>query len=231
MVTATDQAAMTEAWPSALLTWFSPSFPTGGFAFSQGLETAVSDGTVRDAIAFLSWLETLVVHGSLRNDAIVCARAYQSDAPDERCRLNDLALALQPSAERARETAQLGANFRQAVNTGWPQTQAVFDAFGSDPVSYPVAAGVSARAIHLPIEPTLIAMTNATIANLIAAGIRLSVIGQYDGVRIQARLAVAISGMCQSALEASEEDLASATFAVDIASMRHETEPTRLFQS
>ena len=222
---------MTETWPSALLTWFSPSFPTGGFAFSQGLETAVSEGTVRDAPAFSSWLETLVVRGSLRNDAILCARAYQSDDVDERQRLNDLALALQPSAERARETAQLGANFSQAVNAGWPETIAALDGFGTSPLSYPIAAGLAARAINLPIEPTLIALTNSTIANLVAAGIRLSVIGQFDGVRIQADLAAPIADVCALAITATEDDLASATFAVDIASMRHETEATRLFQS
>lgn len=33
---------------SILATWFSPAFPIGAFAYSQGLEQAIADGAVRD---------------------------------------------------------------------------------------------------------------------------------------------------------------------------------------
>src|ERR1700743_1346826 len=45
-------AAMTEAEAAALyrlLTWLSPAFPVGGFAYSSGIEWAVEAGDITDA--------------------------------------------------------------------------------------------------------------------------------------------------------------------------------------
>ena len=39
-----------------LLTWLSPAFPVGAFAWSAGLETAIADGRVRDAAALETWI-------------------------------------------------------------------------------------------------------------------------------------------------------------------------------
>ena len=39
-----------------LMAWLSPVFPTGGFAYSSGLETAVAEGLVKDEADLLNWL-------------------------------------------------------------------------------------------------------------------------------------------------------------------------------
>ena len=57
------------------MNWLSPVFPTGGFAYSGGLEQAVRDGAVTDEDALGGWLETLVGRGSIRNDLILLAVA------------------------------------------------------------------------------------------------------------------------------------------------------------
>ena len=44
----------------ALFAWLSPSFPIGAFAYSHGLETAVSDGDVRDGATLQAWLFDLL---------------------------------------------------------------------------------------------------------------------------------------------------------------------------
>jgi len=60
-----------------LLTWLSPAFPVGAFAWSAGLETAIADGTVRDAAALQGWLLAALRHGGMRTDAIILAEAHR----------------------------------------------------------------------------------------------------------------------------------------------------------
>ena len=40
----------------SLIQWLSPAFPTGGYAYSHGLEQAVVDGSLTDAPSLRHWL-------------------------------------------------------------------------------------------------------------------------------------------------------------------------------
>ena len=86
-----------------LQTWFSPSFPIGGFAYSQGLESAAAAGFVKDETALLGWLGDLIEAGAISNDLILAACAWRTACARNWSGLDevaDLAAALQPSAER-----------------------------------------------------------------------------------------------------------------------------------
>jgi urease accessory protein len=63
------------------------------------------------------------------------------------------------------------------------------------------------------------------------AGVRLIPLGQTDGQRIIAALEDAVLDVSASAMTGSIDDLGSAAFMVDLASMAHETQYTRLFRS
>ncbi|MFJ5369790.1 urease accessory protein UreF, partial [Bosea sp. CER48] len=43
-----------------LMTWLSPAFPVGAFAYSHGLERAIHDGLIRSRSDLIEWLETLL---------------------------------------------------------------------------------------------------------------------------------------------------------------------------
>ena len=60
-----------------LLAFMSPAFPVGGFAYSHGLERAIDDGAVTSADEVREWIESLLVHGSGWNDAVLFAAAYR----------------------------------------------------------------------------------------------------------------------------------------------------------
>ena len=62
--------ADTSAFPGELMVWLSASFPVGGFAYSQGLETAAEKRWVTDRTTLTNWLSGVLHHGSLRNDLI-----------------------------------------------------------------------------------------------------------------------------------------------------------------
>jgi urease accessory protein len=69
------------------------------------------------------------------------------------------------------------------------------------------------------------------VANLIGAGVRLSLCGQAGGVRVLARLGPTIAALAARAERAGEDDLGACALAGDIASLRHETLNGRLFRS
>ena len=65
-----------------LFAWLSPAFPIGAFAYSHGLEQAVADGDVRDAVTLGRWLGDLLAHGSIRTDLILAACAARTFVAD-----------------------------------------------------------------------------------------------------------------------------------------------------
>ena len=69
------------------------------------------------------------------------------------------------------------------------------------------------------------------MANLVSAGVRLIPLGQTDGLRVIARLEPLVPAIVTGALAASLDDAGGAAIAADVASMRHETQYTRLFRS
>jgi urease accessory protein len=65
-----------------LLTWLSPAFPVGAFAWSAGFETAIAERRVVDAAGLRGWIQGLLAHGGLRTDAILLAHAHRAvDGP------------------------------------------------------------------------------------------------------------------------------------------------------
>ena len=64
-----------------------------------------------------------------------------------------------------------------------------------------------------------------------SAGVRLIPLGQTDGQHAIAALMPTILAVAPRALQTPLDELGTAAPAVDIASMRHETQHTRLFRS
>ena len=217
------------------MAWLSPSFPVGAFAYSHGLEWAVESGLVTNAASLQAWLDDLITHGPVRNDCIVLAHAWRAMGAQDSTALNainDLALALSPTRERRLETSQQGGSFLSAIAQSWPAPRVAFvrDTL-TGPIAYPIAVGTAANAHDIDVESTASAFAFAFIGALVSAAVRLGPIGQTDGQKTLAHCAEAVNATAQSACSATLDDLGSAAFMSDIASMRHETQYSRLFRS
>lgn len=99
------------------------------------------------------------------------------------------------------------------------------------PLAYPIAVGTAAGSHAVPLEQSLAAYLQTLAANWVSAAVRLIPLGQTDGQRVIAALEPHITATVERALSATLDDAGSATFRADIASMRHETQYTRLFRS
>jgi len=218
-----------------LMTWFSPSFPVGSFAYSSGIEWAVEAGSITNAATLRDWLATLLAHGSGFADAILAAHAYRAASACDRAALSDiaeLAAALAPSKERQLETLAQGGAFVEIVRNAWSCDRLIQVLDGWDqPVAYPVAVGLAGAAHGVPLAPLLHAFLHALVANWISAGVRLIPLGQTEGQQVLAALEPDVAAIARRALDASLDDLGSATFCADLASMNHEAQYTRLFRS
>ena len=108
----------------------------------------------------------------------------------------------------------------------------LFAALPADaPLAYPVAVAIAAASHGIALAPSLAAYLHAFAANLVSAGVRAIPIGQTDGQRIIAALAPLCADIGASAQSAPLDDLGGAALRADIASMKHETQYTRLFRS
>jgi len=216
-----------------LQVWLSPTFPIGTFAYSHGLEAAVDFGDLRDGAALREWIADLLGYGSARSDAILLAGAYHAArAGDARtlADVNDVALALCASRERRLETVQLGAAFVTILRAAWPC--ASLDLLPpQEEIAYPVAFGVAAAGRELPLEATLGAFLLAFASSLVSAALRCASIGQTDGQRALADLGAEICACAHFAAGSSIDDLGGVALRSDIASMRHETQYSRMFRS
>lgn len=219
----TDPAALQK-----LVTWLSPAFPVGSFAWSAGLETAIADRRVTDSERLQNWIEGALAHGGIRTDAILLAHAHRS-ANDAALlsELADLSLALNGSKERWLETTITGDSYARAMKF-WPSH--VLELL-PQPCPYPVAVGALAAGHGIDLADTLLAWLTATVHGQISVAVRLVPLGQSDGLRVLSTLEPRVATLATSAATATLADLGAIAYAADIAQMRHETLEPRIFRS
>src|SRR5689334_2357356 len=99
-ITITTMTTTTTTDLLRLLAWLSPAFPTGGYAYSHGLEWAVETREVRHAATLRAWIEDILRHGAGRSDAILLRHAHAASGdPVTLASIVEFALAAQPTRE------------------------------------------------------------------------------------------------------------------------------------
>jgi urease accessory protein len=236
----TDTAGASLAGLSAaalfrLLTWLSPSFPVGAFAFSTGIEWTVETGAVRDVNTLQAWIEVLLTESAGFNDGTLFAAAHRAVSAGDRellVEVAELAAALAPTRERHLETNTLGRAFLDVASAAWPcPALAMLREHCPSLIAYPVAVGVACAGHDISLEPSLHAFLAAVTSNWISAGVRLVPLGHTDGQRLLGALAPTVAATAERVLRSSLAELGGAAFLADLASLRHETQYTRLFRS
>jgi urease accessory protein len=221
-----------------LQSWLSPAFPIGAYSYSHGLEWAVEAGMVRDRASLIDWLDADLRFGSGRNEGIFFCESWRlasNDKTAELVELARLAAAFRGTSEFALEASQQGSACLSIIQRAWPSDR--LDAFGealraagvSITLSVGLGAACGAQTIGLQLAVPL--FLQSTIANLATAAVRLIPLGQSDGQRSLAALERAVAEAGTAALSSTLDDLGSAAFMLDLASMSHETQYSRLFRS
>jgi len=219
-------------------TWLSPAFPTGAYSYSHGLEWAIEAGDIHDRESLVDWLEADLCYGSGRNEAIFFNHAWRAASVDNPARLlqvAELASVFRSTSEFALESVQQGMACLATLRQVWCDRlldwlAEMLRKLNLAP-ALAVVLGVRAATQRVPANLALPAFLQSFIANLVNAGVRLLPLGQTDGQRALAQLEQGVLVISAKARQASLDDLGSAAFLVDVSSMAHETQYTRLFRS
>ena len=226
--------------PSALLrlqSWLSPAFPTGSYSYSHGLERAVEIGYVSDLASLLEWLKADLHYGSVRNEAIFFSEAWNSASNSEPAKLlevAEVAAAHRGTAEFALESSQQAAASLTVLRRVWPDP--VLDWLSETlsereiPPALAVVLGARSARERIPLNFALPAFLQSYVANLVTAAVRLIPLGQTAGQLAVAELESEVL-KASTHTEDTLADLGSAAFVLDLVSMAHETQYTRLFRS
>ena len=178
------------------------------------------DGGIVARESLPQWLADWLDHGAGWSDAALVALSLRAS---DHGALDDLARAACLTSQRLAETVEQGTAFAATIAalTGRPQP----------PAALPVAFGRACAALPLPHPDIIAAFLQAQAAGLISAAVRFLPLGPVQGQGMLAALQPAILAAAARAALATEDDLATAGWGADIAAMRHETMPVRIFRS
>ena len=220
-----------------LMAWLSPAYPTGAYSYSHGIEWAVEAGRITDRDSLRGWIAAILSRGTGRVDGALLAAAHRAVSAEDAAGLDDIcdfSAAFRSSAETALETLAQGSAFLAVTRETWPHP--VIDRLAARAengvgVAHPVAVGAACAGHGLALDESVAAYLQAFAANLISAGMRLVPLGQTDGQRVIAVLEPVVAEATSRALKTPLEDLGTAVPMVDLSTMHHEPQRTRLFRS
>jgi urease accessory protein len=234
----TPKSSMDDAALYRLVSWLSPGFPVGAYAYSHGLEFAIESGYVTDEETLRQWIESILIHGTGRSDAILFCAAWNVVYRNDVKQLEDvlgLANAHRGTSEMALESSAQGDAFLRTVQACWSSPAFERWAFilkkPNQVASYSTAVAVASAVAGIPLRAALLVFLQAFSANLISAGVRLVPLGQTAGQRIQVGLQEIIISSVDLGLARTLDDLGVSAPLIDWTSAQHETQYTRLFRS
>ena len=210
----------------------SPALPVGGFAYSQGLESAIALGLVADEAGAARWIGDLLEHVLARTDAPVWLRAYDAARESDLGALERLdreLFAIRETAELRAETSQMASSLLR-----------VLPALGCPPLpalqTYPAAFAAACAALGLAREAGLAAYFWSWLENQVLVVLKCAPLGQLAGQRLLhgAKPALERALAIAAALAAEDPDAwppAACAVAFARACAAHEVQYSRLFRS
>lgn len=212
-------------------------FPSGGYAYSFGLEAAVQEGAVRNVDKFREYVEDMLRAGVATREAVGVSLACEA------IRRKKLDLALRADAEL--EAMKIGYESRLAsrqmgrqimrIAADLDQFHEILQAFHAEllesrtPGHFPVCLGLTLAANGWNRTDAIAAFLYQTAVGFVSAAMKLLPLGQREGQRLLAQwtpLFIDLSREVPNRL-----DMHSWMPIQDIHAMRHGRLESRLFRS
>ncbi len=221
------------------LMWLaSPALPVGAFAYSEGLESAVDAGLVRDETTAADWLCDQLDLVVARCEMPAVAEAMQAFATHDTARaaaVDDWVLRTRESAEQRAQTLQMGRSLVEWLRHGEHRDDArlawAAAAPHPTPTTWPVAFALAATLARLDPTQALLAHAFGWCEAMAQAAIKAVPLGQAAAQRVLTRLAHAIPSAVDHALALPADERQAFAPMLAVLSARHETQYTRIFRS
>jgi urease accessory protein len=196
-----------------LLQLASPTLPVGAYSYSQGLESAIEAGIVKDEASAQAWIGDVLAFSVLRMEAPVLKRMLEGED------LNELFLASRETAELRAETVQMGSSLARLIrDLGYGEVP-------HEEPSYPAAYAFIAKKFSLKSDEAVTAYLWSWLENQVMAAVKAVPLGQTAGQRMLLALSKKIEDL------KIENDTVNFAPGLAFLSSRHETQYSRLFRS
>lgn len=218
-----------------LLRLASPMLPVGAFSYSQGLESAVEEGSVLNEESARSWIGDVLTFTVGSFEAPVYCRLYRAWEAADAASVgvwNEVFLAARESAEFRAETVQMGYSLRTLLAGSGEFDEAQLAPLSAvhDP-AFPTAFTFACSAWRIPLRQALLGYLWAWLENQVSAAMKTIPLGQTSGQRLLASLSAVLPALVDAALVMEDDELNNCAPGLAIASYRHETQYSRLFRS
>jgi len=223
-----------------LLHLASPSLPVGAYSYSQGLESAIDAGIVKNEAGALTWIADTLDLSVARLEAPVFCRLYAAWASADMAQMrhwSEFFLASRDTAEFRAETVQMGYSLARLLAELLPAhalAPALAEASSSAMarnLPYPTAMAAAGVMLETPLEAALHAYLFSWVENQVLAALKGVPLGQMAGQRMLLRLEDAVVEAARIALTLEEDEISNWTPGLSLLSMQHETQYSRIFRS
>jgi len=229
---------MTPAQYAQLMRLSSPALPVGGFSYSQGLESAVELGLVKNERDAGLWIEETLHTVMTACDAViwlVLSRAWRLQDVNGVRHWNRWYFACRETAEARAETTQMGVSLINLIGAlGWASESEYALLNELDAPCFPTIHAFAVATLNLPEDAGVTALLYAWVENQVMAAIKTIPLGQTAGQRLLSALIPQLDLAVSTAkAAASHTPPAIHTLAPQYAvvAARHESQFSRLFRS
>ena len=232
-----------------LLQLASPALPIGGYSYSGGLEWGIDSGRVHDETTAREWIEdavSLSVAGFEAPLMVAALRLLRSqdcedgeagranELPhlDELVRLNEHSLAGRETSELRQESIQMGYSLGRwvlAVCPARPSDEALCARL--QPLGLPVAWALASLRLGLEEREAALGLLWSFAENQAMVLMKALPMGQIAAQRLLLALGPRLEAAAARACRLDPAEWSNASPALALASMKHETQYSRLFRS
>jgi urease accessory protein len=216
-----------------LLQLASPLLPVGGYSYSEGLESLISQGVIQDRVTLQAWIQRELQVGAIRIETAIMDRAYLARIEPNIERLqywNQWLSAARETEELRQQSWQMGGSLAKLAIELTPEIRDLISTI-NQPCNYAIAFGIIAQYWQIDQDTTIAAYLHSWVTNTLGAGIKLIPLGQTAGQQILWELQGEIDALAQTIPHLTDDNLYTCSWGLSLASMQHETLYSRLFRS
>ncbi len=215
-----------------LLRLVSQALPVGAYAYSQGMESAVEEGYVTNAVETRDWIAGILPGGPGQLDLPILIRQYQSwqaNNISKVLRWNMLLAAFRETSELLLEDQQMGRALYRLLNA---ELLSGVERWPDDAVPcYVTMFALAGASFNIELKVLLNGFVWSWMENQVSVATKLIPLGQSAAQRILVQLLPEVEAVCDRSLEIPDDDIGFSMPGLAILSSNHEQLPARLFRS
>ena len=218
-----------------LLQLASPSLPVGAYSYSQGLEVAIENQSVRDEMSARLWITAHLQQVVAQFEAPVLWRLLNAFSAGDAGAVSywtEAFIAARDTAEFRAETIQMGyslAKLLTDLNIADAKMLAILHAQSEIP--FPTALACAAVALAVPHPAVLLGALFSWAENQVLVCVKSVPLGQVSGQRLLLSLRSELERAANTASHLADDELSNWAPGLSILSMQHEVQYSRLYRS